>query len=104
MNDQNSLTITGEEAFDVKLANEGKIPKAHPINKVLKDALEECKSHQINPLHCSFNGVPMGANNSMANYIPDIRHVFGGGLIKSTVLWILPFLNHFLWLNNLVIV
>ena len=34
MTELNLLAITGEEAFNVKLANEGKIPKDHPKSKV----------------------------------------------------------------------
>ena len=31
----------------------------------------------------------MGSNNSMANYIPDLLHVFCGGIMKSCVQWII---------------
>ena len=86
----NDLAIRGQNAYTKKR-------QGSQLSAVENRDLILCQEACVHPLPSPFldSEFKMGSNNSMANYIPDLLHVFCGGIMKSCVQWIISIVMSF---------
>lgn len=59
-----------------------------------------CKTLCVLPIISPFNTVPMGHNNNMTRNIPDLLHIFCGGIMKSVLMWVLIIIDCFRYTSD----
>ena len=72
-----ALAMSGEPILKQKIKNDRRLTLPE------KAILDKCHDNCIYPVENSFFKMSMGGDNNMEKCIPDLLHVFSGGIIKS---------------------